>query len=485
LLNGDRTLGFRQKETPVTVLNPPVHLTDLTLPEFGEPTVEPVLPAAIFGLRRAEAMARARKRGLDALVVYGDREHSPNLAFLCNFDPRFEEGALILHSGHSPALLVGNEGWGYAELMASDVERVLFQSFSLLAQPRGQSATLTQILTDRGIGPGAKVGVIGWKYFGEGDGDLDHTSLEVPSYIADALRRLVGSTGSVVNATDILMAADDGMRAINDVDQLASFEYAATYTSQGLRNVMFNLKPGMREIDAMRMMNFNGLPLSAHPMLSSGPRAAYGLPSPSTKVIARGDPFTMCYSAWGSLTSRAGFVAVDERDLPVGVQDYVARLVAPYFSAAVAWYETIGIGVSGAAMYDAVHSRIGGPFFGVKLNPGHLIHLDEWMNSPIFENSTIPLRSGMALQIDIIPATNSPWFMSNIEDTLALADTDLRASFAARYPEAWARIEQRRRFMIDVLGIKLRPEVLPFSNIPAYLPPFLLSPGRAMAVVQG
>jgi hypothetical protein len=34
--------------------------------------------------------------------------------------------------------------------------------------------------------------------------------------------------------------------------------------------------------------------------------------------------------------------------------------------------------------------------------------------------------------------------------------------------------------MNDELGIRLKPEVLPFSNIPAYLPPFLLSPTRVM-----
>ncbi len=38
--------------------------------------------------------------------------------------------------------------------------------------------------------------------------------------------------------------------------------------------------------------------------------------------------------------------------------------------------------------------------------------------------------------------------------------------------------------MKDVLGIDLKPEVLPFSNIPAYLPPFLLSPRRAMTVAR-
>ena len=51
-----------------------------------------------------------------------------------------------------------------------------------------------------------------------------------------------------------------------------------------------------------------------------------------------------------------------------------------------------------------------------------------------------------------------------------------------RYPAAWARIEARRRFMADALGIELHPDVLPFSNIPAYLPPFLLRPDRAMTL---
>jgi hypothetical protein len=36
--------------------------------------------------------------------------------------------------------------------------------------------------------------------------------------------------------------------------------------------------------------------------------------------------------------------------------------------------------------------------------------------------------------------------------------------------------------MADALGIELHPDVLPFSNIPAWLPPFLLRPGRAMTV---
>jgi hypothetical protein len=88
----------------------------------------------------------------------------------------------------------------------------------------------------------------------------------------------------------------------------------------------------------------------------------------------------------------------------------------------------------------------------------------------------------MAFQVDIIPATGTEYFTTNIEDGIALADEALRAAFATGYPAAWARIQERRRFMKDALGIDLHPDVLPFSNLPAYLPPFLLRPDWAMTV---
>ena len=97
--------------------------------------------------------------------------------------------------------------------------------------------------------------------------------------------------------------------------------------------------------------------------------------------------------------------------------------------------------------------------------------------------SAIELRSGMAFQVDIIPATGTPYFTTNIEDGVALADPTLRAAFAERYPDAWGRIQGRRRFMANALGIELHPDVLPFSNIPAYLPPFLLRPDRVMTLI--
>ena len=98
----------------------------------------------------------------------------------------------------------------------------------------------------------------------------------------------------------------------------------------------------------------------------------------------------------------------------------------------------------------------------------------------MFPGSRVELRSGTALQCDIIPATGTPYFTTNIEDGVALADESLRAELAAAYPGAWERIQARRRFMADALGIDLHPDVLPFSNLAGHLPPFLLRPDRAM-----
>ena len=460
-----------------------VMLKTVALPEFGEPTVMPKIPVATYRARLENLMARARIASFDALVVYGDREHAANVACLTGYDPRFEETLLVIVPDRTPTLLVGNEGWGYAELVDGPYERVLYQTFSLPGQPRDRSASLKDILAGAGLRSGQRVGAIGWKPITSDDRGLDESALDLPSFVADAMRKLV-TPGEVVNAGDLLMNPGNGLRALNDVDQLAAFEFAATFTSQGLRNVLAGIEPGMTELAVARLMGINGLPHSCHPMMTAGKRAFYGLPSPSLDVIRRGDPVTAAYGVHGALNARAGFLVEDAGELPGDISDYVDRLVAPYFAAAVAWYETIGLGVTGGALWKAVHDIIGAPFFGVSLNPGHLIHLDEWMHSPIFSGSNIALRSGMALQVDIISATGTPYFTTNIEDGIALADEGLREEFASRYPEAWKRIEKRRAFMREVLGIRLKSEVLPFSNIPAFLPPFWLARDRAMAVVQ-
>lgn len=455
---------------------PTVEFALVDLPEFGLPTSQPVLLTETYMKRIEAARARAKSAGFDVLVVYGDREHFANLSYLTGYDPRFEEALLILVPGREPTLVVGLEGWGYAELCPPPLRRVLYRSFSLMGMPREGNPALGEIFREAGIEAGQRVGLVGWKYFDERETPTPQTWIEVPSFITDTLRQTTGDTANVVNTTSIFMNPRDGLRIVNEVEQLAAFEFSATWASQAVRNVVFNARPGITELELSQVMALPGLPHAVHLMLSAGPRATYGLPSPSLRRLEHGEYLTSAVGLWGALTSRGGFLVEGPEELPANIRDYVDKLVAPYFATAAAWYETVGIGVTGGEIYRLVHERLGDPFFGLGLNPGHYIHLDEWVHSPVFEGSDIPLRSGMALQIDIIPATGTDYKSTNIEDGIALADDALRTAFAERHPEAWGRIQARRRFMEDVLGIRLKPEVLPFSNIPAYLPPYLLNP---------
>jgi len=453
-------------------------LTAIDLPDFGDPVVEPIIPAAVYAARAQRLAQRMAVGRLDAMVVYGDREHVANMSWLTGYDPRFEEAVCIVVPGRTPHLLLGNEGFSYAETAHGRFERVLWQPLSLMGQPRDKYRALAELLRDAGLKPHMRIGLAGWKGFESEDGVFDSNWFETPHFLVETLKAF----GPVENAAPIFMNPADGLRAINEVEQLAHFEYAATRTSSAIRRFILGATPGMSEYAAVQNMKLDGFPQSVHINMCAGPRAKYGLPSPSSRIIERGDPIVVGFGLMGALNCRAGFMAADAGELPVGIRDYVEKLVAPYFTAAVAWYDTLGLGVEGGALYEAVLSRIGDPFFGIGLNPGHLIHLDEWLHSPVKKGGKVKLASGMALQCDIIPATGTDYFTSNIEDGVALADAALRQAFAAQYPEAWARIEARRAFMQDRLGIELKPEVLPFSNIPAWLPPFWLAPGKTMAM---
>jgi hypothetical protein len=440
------------------------------------PVERPEIPTLLYSARLAGLRERAELAGYDRLVIYADREHSATIAYLTGFDPRFEESVLVVGSADVPAILVGNENIGMAANAPLKMRPVLFQDLSLPGQPGRGSRPLAELLSAEGVGAGCRVGVVGWKTY------ASPTSIDAPAFLVDELRRLTGPSGLVENATGLLIDAGDGMRTINEVEQLAAFEYAACQTSGGVRRLLLGLRTGMTEAEAVGLLAWNGMPLSCHLMLSAGPRASFGLHSPGDRPIERGDPFTVAFGVWGALNCRAGFVVDGPEQLPSDISDYVDCLVGPYFEAVAEWYEALRVGQTGGILYDIIKRRIGDPFFGVSLNPGHQIHLDEWVNSPIFPGSRIELRSGMAFQADIIPATGTRYFTTNIEDGLALADQSLREAFAARYPEAWQRILARRQFMADVLGIRLHPDVLPFSNLPAYLPPFLLRFDRAMSV---
>jgi hypothetical protein len=457
---------------------PKTKLSYVKLPEFGVPGVRPEIAAGIYEARVHRFRQRVRDAGLDVAVVYADREHSSNIAYLTGFEPRFEEALLILVPGRDPLLITGPENQGYARVSPIPLSVLLYPPFGLLGQDRRHTQPLSDVLGDAGVGAGKAIGVVGWKFFGPLETAAPESWIDAPAYIVDTLRNLTGPGGRVVNATGIKVDSSRGMRAVNEIDQLAQFEFSACHASEAVKRVIFGIKPGMSEFEAAQLLQPIGLPLNCHAMIMSGERTRLGLASPSNRVLQTGEPFTVAFGMWGGLTCRSAFLAKGPDELPDDIRDYAEKLAGPYFSCAAEWYETIGLGVSGGVIDALVRRHLGDPFFGLILNPGHLIHLEEWMNTPVYPGSGETFQSGQAVQLDIIPATGSAYGSVNIEDGIALLDADGRSAFRERHPGAWSRIEARRAFMAETLGIRPKPEVLPLSNLAGYLPPFLLSPAQ-------
>jgi hypothetical protein len=88
-------------------------LRDVAVPAFGVPLEAPRIPLATYEKRCRGAYAGA---GCDWLIVYADREHLANVAFLSGYDPRFEEALLLLGPRGKRVLVVGKEGEVYAPL---------------------------------------------------------------------------------------------------------------------------------------------------------------------------------------------------------------------------------------------------------------------------------------------------------------------------------------------------------------------------------
>ena len=434
-----------------------VELRRLALPSFGTPLSAPTIPAGEYEERIAAFRAAA---AAEWLVVYGDREHFANLAFLTGFDPRFEEAILVLGPGDTRYLLVGNEGVGYAETASPRLDVVLCQSLSLMGQDWTASPTLEGCLREIGIASGARVGLAGWKYFDALGG------FAAPAFLVDALRALAGE---VVDVTAVLMAPN-GLRARNSAAQVAAFEWAAARTSAAVLRVVQAAEPGRNEQEAVTAMGYAGEPLSAHVMFASGRGQIVGLRSPTARVLEEGDAVTTAVGYWGGLTCRAGVLRREVDDA------FTETLGAPYFRALRAWYGAVRLEATGGDVFAAVEDALAGASFRPLLNPGHLIHLDEWVHSPIAKDAASRISSGMALQCDVIPTPVADGTALNCEDGIVVADEGLRAELAVAYPEVWARIAARQQFMRDELGIDLADEVLPLSSCPAYLPPFWLSP---------
>ena len=450
-----------------------ITLGTVDIPDFGPVGPPPALPPRTYAARCDAALLAA---GTEWLAVYSDREHLANVMFLSGFEPRFEEALLLLGPGGRRVLVTGNECESYAALSTlPGLEVLLSQTMSLLGQDRTTAPRLTDVLRSAGVRRGDRIGIVGWKYLDAEEWEGAGAPSFIPAVYLDAIRSVVGAD-STRDVTPVLLHPQHGHRSIIDADQIAIFEAAAVRASEMVWQVVQGARPGDLERDAALNLRYRGEPMNVHPMLATGNAASgavIGLASPGWRRIEKGDGASTAVGLWGGLTARAGLIDDDN--------DAFVATAAAYFAGLVRWYALADIGLAGGDLHAAVTETLAEGGLHSLLNPGHLTGHEEWSNTPTRPGSSDRIRSGMHMQVDIIPTPMRAGWALNCEDSVVFADARLRADIAERYPDMWQRITARRAFMHDVLGVPAPAAVLPLSSVPLCLAPLWLR-GNALLI---
>lgn len=451
-------------------------------PDFGTPDLPPDPDLPEMEARLAALRHAARAAGYQAIVVYGDREHAANLHWLTGFDPRFEEAVLVVTAGDA-LLIAGNECLPYTAISplvrAGLVRTGHCASLSLPSQPRG-GRRLADWLAET-VPAGARLGAVGWKWYEAEElpeGADPALALDIPAFLADPLRE---RAARVENATALMMHPGHGLRTRVDAAGIARLEFANHMAAKALRRMAFALRDGMRDFEAVEAARIGGLPLGCHTTFATGARADQGLSGPTGEVLRAGLPLSFNICHWGANICRAGWLARGPGDLPRAAQDYLEAFVLPYVAAMSVWCSLMRPGTPGGRVWQAMRAALPLEEFGVTLNPGHLIGLDEWISSPIAEESSLPLASGMAMQMDVIPA-HPVYGSTRMEDGYVVAGDELRAALKARFPNVANRIAQRQRFMREVIGMEVPDTLLPLADTCGIVAPWLLDPAQIVAL---
>jgi len=453
-----------------------MHVMKQSLPEFQDTDKYPPVTKKEVENRYEKIIQRIKEMNLTHIIIYGDREHCANLKYLTGgYDSRFEESLLIIRERAKPLLVTGNEGYSYSDICLLEHEKELYQTFSLQGQTRDKKRYLRDILKEHDFNSKAKIGIIGFKYYEEGEFKDPERTFDIPHFILEEIAGLT-PRNQIFNVTHIMSHPENGLRSMLDHHEIARFEVMNNYLSNQMRKVIRNLKIGISEAETLKGFVYKGIPFSVHPVVNFGKeRVLLGLASPTFDTrLKLGDIVSIAFGVDGANIARTGFAVFSNDDFSGKKSDIVETFYFPYFEAIKTWYETIGIGTQSKSVYERVMGIIGHKRFGVTLNPGHQIHYEEWINSPFRSDISYVLKSGMVFQCDIIAFPGEPYIGVHVEDTVVLADANLRDQLKKEYPEVWERINVRQNMLRKILGMNVREDVLPLSNLQAVLYPFLL-----------
>lgn len=432
--------------------------------------------------RQEKVLQQMKSRGLDQLVVYGDVEHGSNFEYLVGYFTRFEESLLVINAEGEFKLVLGNENLNKSSKARLDNSNAVHASiFSLPNQPSDKEKTFKELLIEAGIKEGNRVGIIGWKMFTSIMED-NKKMFDVPYFIVNTIKQIVKNEELLSNETDLFIG-QDGVRTVNNANEIAHYEFGSALASDCILDAMNKIEVGMSNLEIGDMLVRNGQHTSIVTIATSGPRFVNATLFPDHHRVELGEPISLTVGYRGGSSSRSSFIVNNESELTEDQKGYLEAVAIPYFKAYTRWLEEIEVNMTGGEVFNKVEEILPRSQYGWSLCPGHLTAEEEWMSSPIYEGSKEVIRSGMLMQIDIIPSVNGYQGVS-AESTVLIADDQLKNEIKAQYPQMWNRMQERVRYVNEELGIKLSKNVIPMCSTVAYLRPYLLAKDSALTVME-
>lgn len=436
-----------------------------------------ILSDATFTQRKEKVLELMKKYDFSSLMIYADKEHGSNFEYLTGFIPRFEEAIQILNQDGSSILILGNENYNKTGMARTQSQGILCPFFSLPNQPMDYAKTFADYLKEADVDDSKRIGLVDWKLLSN-DMTNFHNHHAVPAFIVDGIHEVFGAE-KVVNATQLYMHPKEGARVTNNAEEIARYEYGASLASDAVLEAMNNLTIGQSELEAGNTLNRDGQYPSVVTIAAFGDRFAGANLYPTANTLNEGDKVALTVAYKGGLSSRSGYAVTDETKLADRDPGYLEEVVFPYFSAYKWWLDNLSIGKKGGEFYQEFSEFYPQATYGWHLCPGHLVADEEWLSSPFYQESDAVVQSGNIYQVDFIPSQASHNGVS-AESTIAIADADLRARIQADQPELWARIQARKAYLRDKLGLDLSEELLPLASTFAYYRPFLLNQETAI-----
>lgn len=108
--------------------------------------------------------------------------------------------------------------------------------------------------------------------------------------------------------------------------------------------------------------------------------------------------------------------------------------------------------------------------------------MDEWTNSCSADGDMTPILSGVTIQSDIIASNPENVMVAICEDTVLIADAQLRTEIQTEYPDMYTRMKKRQDMIRNLLNVNISDDVLPLSALVGVMFPYMLNQNYVYSV---